>query len=100
MTTNDTVTIYHYDEETWSVIYTGAAHVYLTHGIKTEKGMSEDSAGIIRIPYEADIPVTFGDKVVFGECTESTPPRGRSYTIVQFADRRRGVNPHWRIEVK
>ena len=102
MTTNDSVTIYHYDEEaeSWSVIYTGAAHTYLTCGGKPDKGMREDSEGVIRIPTEEDIPVQLGDKVVFGECTEPSPPKGQSYTVLQNADRRRGLNPHWRIEVK
>ncbi len=102
MTTNKSVTIYHYDDdaEVWSIIYTGDANVYLTDGAQPEKGLREDDTGMVRIPTTEDIPVSLDDKIVVGKCTDPAPPRERAHTVLRIGDRRCGTNPHWKFEVE
>ena len=99
MTTNEVITIWHYDEEAEK--YTAQyfmAHVHHTkkRASANDKGASARSILKIRIPMTEDAGLHLGDYVFIG-ATAVGPARGKDWKICEIADNRRGSSPHWRV---
>lgn len=100
MTCNDTVTIWHYDEETGR--YNISHHDCWIHGkIKYstgENGMVHANTFVVRIPTDLDIVATNGDYIKSGAWHDERPPKESCLSIIAVTDNRVGINPHWRID--
>ncbi len=102
MTTNGDCTIYHFDDdkEIYTRQYFDEVHIYYAHEHRqnTSSGATDVSKGIVRIPTWEKLPIFPGDKLVIGWCDSEKPPQEyRSVLLVR--DNRRGLNPHWRLEI-
>ncbi|MCR4692885.1 MAG: hypothetical protein K5664_03295 [Firmicutes bacterium] len=98
MTTDSIITIWHLNEDEESYKrQVFRAFVYKNiKAVSDKSGMKKDNTVKIRIPTQIDIPLSIGDYVRIGKHTDS-PIRGKDFKIVEFADNRKGANPHWRI---
>ena len=100
MTCNNTVTIWHYDEETG--VYTLETHHCWAHGktkiVKSENGMVKADECVIRIPTRDDIIAAKGDYIKTGTWSDVKPPKESCLEIAAIADNRIGSDPHWRID--
>lgn len=105
MITNTAVTIYHetYDKarrmDAYEVMYYPAASLQEDVKITVlQDGPRTDNLVKIRIPTTDNIKIKNGDRVVCGRCTAAEPPDD-AYTVVGFADNRKGSKPmqHWKV---
>lgn len=101
MTTTCAVTMYHYDEEKeiWERDVFPKCHLYYIRGAAADKGFKRQNNGIIRIPINFEINIKIGDRLFKGNLNADKPPAEGCMTVTGYKDNRRGVNPHWRINV-
>ena len=102
MITNQSVTIYHYDdtEQKYRRYYFENANVHYDRSIRIDKGTTAVAELKIRIPTEEDIKVFTGDKLIIGCCPSLKPPKGNeSHIVTHVIDNRRGSRNmrHWRL---
>ncbi len=101
---NNSVTIYHFDDDTG----TYSKSIYKAYTFETKKHQSSSSVNssgeedksvlIVRIPTSDTLDIMPGDRVVTGICNDEIPPKGGFWRVVLTGDRRIGFNPHWRLE--
>ena len=102
MTTNGSITVWHYDDV--NECYTKKKFIgvsmqnvqksstALGKGTRTEVRVCK-----IRIPTTAKVELHLGDYVRIGLSSDKEPERGCDMVITEIADNRRGTNPHWRV---
>ena len=102
MTTNASITVWHYDEErecytrkNFSKVW--VHNVYKRSDAGSVKGKITGRVCKIRIPAKDDIGLRLGDYVRIGTHTSEIPERGIDMVICEIADNRTGSSPHWRI---
>ena len=112
MTTNECVTLYHYDEESeaFTRYFFPRASVHrAVLAAVAESGLVMDSVVKIRIPTDAagtaglcDAAglIDVGDYVFIGKSESERPDRARCCKVLGFSQNLRGANPHIRIEAK
>lgn len=102
MTTDRSITIYHFDDETdeFHVSFCGRASVYVLDKIKPdERGRIFDSGAKIRIPVSSleDVAVSVGDYIFIGETKSEKLNKADCYHILSVTKNYKGVNPHIKI---
>ena len=119
MTTNECVTLYHYDEESeaFTRYFFPRASVHrAVLAAVAESGLVMDSVVKIRIPTDAAADtagvngaaglcdavglIDVGDYVFIGKSESERPDRARCCKVLGFSQNLRGANPHIRIEAK
>lgn len=103
MTTNASITVWHYIEEKETYARSVFEHVSM-HRVKknaaslnSRSGMRRDNCCKIRIPVTEDIKVYIGDYIRSGIHAGKLPDRLSDMKVKEIADNRRGGVPHWRI---
>lgn len=65
----------------------------------TDGGLKSANVIKIRVPVGFSIDIKNGDKVVIGECSDTTPPAEKSHTVIGYADNRKGSSKMWHWKV-
>ena len=65
----------------------------------TDGGLKSANVIKIRIPISITVDIANGDKVVLGECDDTTPPAEKSHTVIGYADNRKGSPKMWHWKV-
>lgn len=96
---NNSITIYHLnDNEEWCCNIYSKASIYKALGILGEKaGIKNSDTLKIRIFTNKDIMLHKDDYIYIG-IGDMIPDKAKCFKVKEFADRRIGANPHWRIE--
>jgi hypothetical protein len=105
LTDRDGFTLFHrgYDPATRMERYTASyferASVQMQNqAMVTNGGLKAANVIRVRIPTEEALTIANGDKAVIGKCEADVPPAG-AYTVLGFADNRRGslAVRHWKV---
>lgn len=100
ITANKVISIFHYDGEAYTHVFTGRASVYQSlKSAPSGNGFIYDNTFKIRIPTTQDIAVSVNDYVYIGN-TEVMPKKAECMKVISVGDNRRGGLKHWRIECK
>lgn len=102
MTTNGSITVWHYDEENECYIKKKFDGVSMHNVQKSSSALGKGTRTKtrvckIRIPTLLEAGLSLGDYVRIGLSTDDAPERGCDMVITEIADNRRGANPHWRV---
>lgn len=100
MTTNGSVTIWHWDEETeeYTPIVFYAAHIYNeTRTDASDGGFVGDNTCKVRIPTNYPINISTDDYIYIGVARGSIS-KNECLKVVAFCDNRESTSPHWRID--
>ena len=102
MTTNRSITVWHYDDENECYIKKIFSSVSMHNVQKSSTAIgkgtrTETRVCKIRIPIMTDAGLCLGDYVRIGASADKAPERGCDMVITEIADNRRGANPHWRV---
>ena len=103
MWTNNSVTVWHFEEDRDKVtrVFFPRVHLYYQReiaksGIK-EKGFHREDSAVVRIPTIENIEVSCGDYLQKGEHTSAMPDFCRAFKVTGICDNRKGTSPHWRL---
>ena len=106
MITNESITLWHatVDPKTRMHTYTiqRFSKISLQKDVMTnlaDGGLKSANVLKIRIPTEKSIAISNGDKLIVGLSNEASPPAKNSYTVMGFADNRKGNKNirHWKV---
>ena len=98
MKTNGSIILYHFDEESQEEIPTEYLNVSISGNVRIgdlSHGRRKQNSFTVRIPTDSEVNVSCGDRVV-------NLSDGRNFTVVGFADNRRGsaFSRHFKILLK
>ena len=100
---DNTITIWHYEDDFESPLRKVFLNVCKSHtkkisknGIK-QKGFYMGDSSNIRIFTVEEIGITPGDYLMEGVCLSTYPDRENGQKVVEVRDNRIGANPHWHI---
>ena len=104
MLTQTDITIWHigYDKatrmDTAKMVFKGRASCQADMVVSLENGLKSADVIKLRIPTGETLEIANGDRLVLELSTASTPPND-AYTILHYADNRKGSRPMWHYKI-